>query len=80
MVEECAKKITLGAIEECATISKKHMMYLLEPEGNMSFETLQTSAILETPYNQEMFYCGIQPLCNCHILAVCFGLWLIYVL
>ena len=80
MVGECAKKIRIGAIEECATVSNKHMVYMPEPEVNMSFETLQTSAILETPYNQEKFYCGIQPLCNLHFLAVCFGLRLFYLL
>ena len=52
MVGECAKKFRIGAIEECATVSNRHMVYMPEPEVNMSFETLQTSAILETPYNQ----------------------------
>ena len=33
MVAECAKKITIRAIEECATISNRHMVYLLGPEG-----------------------------------------------
>ena len=51
MVGECAKKITIDAIKECATVSSRHMVYLLKPESNLFFETIQTSAILETPYN-----------------------------